>query len=71
VNPIKKFNDFFDFVVEVLGKRTVTLLFVVLWFTLMLNLFFQKSTLGASLYIGFCFFISLISFNRKKINKFS
>lgn len=30
-----------------------------------LNNFFLDSILGASIYIGFCFFIAVISFNKK------
>lgn len=64
-NPIKKFNDFFNFIFKVLGKKIVTLLIVIMWFTLMLNMFFQDSISGVSLYVGFCFFVAVISFNKK------
>jgi len=64
-NPIKTFKMFFDFVIEVLGIRTIMLFMLTIWVTLPLIVFMQDSSLGASLYIGFCFFVALISFNKK------
>ena len=34
-----------------------------------LNNFLLDSTLGVSIYIGFCFFIAVISFNKKVLKK--
>lgn len=31
-----------------------------------LNIFLMDSTLGASLYTGYCFFMAVISFNKKR-----
>ena len=45
--------------------RIVYLISSILLLCAFLNYFFMNSNLGASLYIGFCFFIAIISFNKK------
>lgn len=34
-----------------------------------LNIFFMDSNFGASLYIGFCFFITILSINKKAFKR--
>jgi len=68
-NPINKLKEFFNFIVEVLGVKTVILFIVTIWVTLPLIMFMQDSNLGTSLYVGFCFFVALISFNKKAFKR--
>ena len=45
--------------------RIVYLISSILLLCAFLNYFFMNSNLGASLYIGFCFFITILSINKK------
>lgn len=62
-------NDFFNFIVDVLGIKTVILFSMTSLLCALLIAYFQKTTLGASIYIGFCFFITVISFNKKAFKR--
>jgi len=45
--------------------QPIYIMILTIWICLPLIIFFQDSSLGASIYIGFCFFIAIISFNKK------
>lgn len=47
--------------------KIVYLISITLIINALLNSFFLDSTLGASLFIGYCFFIAVISFNKKAL----
>lgn len=64
-NPIKVLNDFLRFIVDVLGIKIIIILSSTMLLNTILIKDFQKETLGYSLYAGFCFFILILSINKK------
>lgn len=68
-NIIKKFKEFLDFCKEILvlyyGKHFILVSCLSVLLCLFLTMFYQDSTYGMSMFVGFCFLVSILFFNDK------